>query len=176
MKAIQKIILLTAIAMLIVVGANAQNSIKLGHINSDELMQSMPETDTAIKKLQSLQEEYQSTLDELQNKFNTSFSLYQENYATMSELVRSTKEQDLSDLRTRIDNFQVNAQQTFEQKQAEYLAPIREKAINAIKEIGDEHGFTYIFDVSPNSTPIVYMADNTEDILPLVKKKLGITD
>ena len=45
-------------------------------------------------------------------------------------------------------------------------------ALNAIKEVGKENGFTYVFDLSAGG--ILYFADNTEDILPLVKKKLGL--
>jgi outer membrane protein len=42
---------------------------------------------------------------------------------------------------------------------------------NAISEVGKENGYTYIFDVG---TGAVVFFDNGDNILPLVKKKLGI--
>jgi outer membrane protein len=42
--------------------------------------------------------------------------------------------------------------------------------MEAIKTVGKENGFTYIHD----QAALLYAADNSEDILPLVKKKLGI--
>ena len=52
------------------------------------------------------------------------------------------------------------------------MQPIMDKALNAIKAVGKENGFTYIFDMSQGG--ILFNADNTEDVLPLVKKKLGL--
>ena len=173
MKTIQKISILVA-ALFLVIGANAQNSPKFGHISADELIQSMPETDSAMVQLQKLQQEFETTYQQLQKKYTESVADWQENFNTMSELVRSTKQQDITDLQNRMSQFEVNANQTLQQTQAELLTPIQERAINAIQEVGDEHGFTYIFDSSPNTTSILYMADDTQDIMPLVKEKLGI--
>ena len=51
------------------------------------------------------------------------------------------------------------------------MQPVMEKALNAIKEVGKENGFTYIFDMNAG---ILYAAENSQDVLPLVKKKLGL--
>ncbi len=61
---------------------------------------------------------------------------------------------------------------TYDTARDELLHPIYEKATNAIKEVGKENGFTYIFDL--NSGGVVYVAETSEDVLPLVKKKLGL--
>jgi len=58
------------------------------------------------------------------------------------------------------------------QKESQLLQPIIEKADKAIKEVGKENGYTYIFDLSRGS--VVYFSEVSEDVLPLVKKKLGI--
>jgi outer membrane protein len=51
------------------------------------------------------------------------------------------------------------------------LSPLLEKAQNAINQIAEENNYTYIFDISLGS--IVYGQDSM-DIMPLVKEKLGI--
>ena len=57
------------------------------------------------------------------------------------------------------------------QTQNDLMQPVMEKALNAIKEVGKENGFTYIFDMNAG---ILYAAENSQDVLPLVKKKLGL--
>ena len=50
------------------------------------------------------------------------------------------------------------------------MNPIVTKAMDAIKAVGKENGFTYIYD----NGALLYTAETAEDILPLVKKKLGL--
>jgi len=53
-----------------------------------------------------------------------------------------------------------------------YFQPIYEKANNAIQEVAKENKFTYVFDLAARS--IIYFSEDSENVLPLVKKKLGI--
>jgi outer membrane protein len=82
----------------------------------------------------------------------------------------ATKQQDLQEMQQRILRFQELASAELKKKQQELMTPIINKAMEAIKTVGKENGFTYIHD----QAALLYAADNSEDILPLVKKKLGI--
>jgi outer membrane protein len=145
---------------------------KLGHINSQELFAAMPERDTAQKKLQNLAQQLENTLEELQVEYNKKLDDYQNNVETMTPLIKRTKENELQDLLQRIQDFQVDAEQDLAQQRSELLRPIQEKAFKAVQEVAQEHGFTYIFDMGVGT--IIYAADEAEDILPLVKQKLGL--
>ena len=100
---------------------------------------------------------------------------YQANAKTLTELSRTAKEQEIQGLAERIQNFQQLAQEQMAKTQEDLLAPIITKIQNAVQAVGKE-GFTYIFAATPNfgQGALLYMADNSEDVLPLVKKKLGI--
>jgi outer membrane protein len=174
MKITHKLIVL-AIALLVPAALFSQKTIKLGHIDSQKLIMAMPESDSAQKKLQKVEQEFQATLEELQVEFNRKFKTYQDNYTTMTELIRSTKETELNELSERIQNFQTQAQQDFERQRMELFKPIQEKAKQAVDQVAKENGFTYIFDIGPGVGAIVYASPDTEDILPLVKQKLGLT-
>ncbi len=149
-----------------------QSQPKLGHINSQELFAAMPERDSAQKKLQNLAQQFENTLEELEVEYNKKLDDYQKNVETMTPLIRRTKENELQDLMQRIQNFQVEAEQDLAQQRTELLKPIQEKAFNAVQEVAQEHGFTYIFDMGVGT--IIYAAEEAEDILPLVKQKLGL--
>jgi outer membrane protein len=173
MKITHKLIIL-AITLLVPAALFSQKTIKLGHIDSQKLIMAMPESDSAQKKLQKVEQEFQATLEELQVEFNRKFKTYQDNYTTMTELIRSTKETELNELSERIQNFQTQAQQDFERQRMELFKPIQEKAKQAVDQVAKENGFTYIFDIGPGVGAIVYASPDTEDILPLVKQKLGL--
>lgn len=72
----------------------------------------------------------------------------------------------------RIQKFEEIAMNEFKKAQDELLQPIMDKAHKAIQDVAKENSFTYIFDM--NSGAILYASETSEDILPLVKKKLGI--
>lgn len=148
----------------------AQN-LKFGHINSDELIQSMPEFDSANKKLESFRNDLVNALELMTVDFNNKNDAYQKELKTYTEVVRQTKEQELVDANRRIQEFQTNAQTQMQEKQTELFQPITAKVDKAIKEVGKENGFVYIFDVRG----LLYFDESkSTNILALAKTKLGI--
>ena len=89
----------------------------------------------------------------------------------LSELIRKSKESDIQKMGERIETFQANAQKLLEDRQEELLKPIVDRAKAAIEEVGKENGYTYIFDAGVGT--VLYSQDS-DDIMPLVKKKLGL--
>ncbi len=160
-----------AISMLVgSIGLKAQSTLKIGHIDSQALIMAMPESDSAQKKLQASQKQIQETLESLQVEFNQKYQAYIDKQSTYTDLIRSAKETELQDLNQRIQDFQANAQQDLQKQQTDLFQPIQDKAKKNIDEVARENGFTYIFD----SQAIIYASDSSEDILPLVKKKMGL--
>ena len=105
---------------------------------------------------------------EYQNKMQD----YEANVATMSNLVKQSKEKEIVDIQNRIQQFQANAEQEFEAKRGELLAPILDKIQNAINAVGKEKGYTYILDLATGAA--VYVGDAATDITKDVKAKLGV--
>lgn len=153
-------------------GVSAQTAVKLGHIESQRLIQAMPEWAEAQKKFQAQQDEVEKELTTLQEQFQTKMQDYATSSKTYSDVVRTSKEQELQELRIRIQRFQETAMNELDKTQQDLMQPITEKAMNAIREVAKENGFTYIFDL--NAGPILYTSETSLDILPLVKKKLGL--
>ena len=83
------------------------------------------------------------------------------------------RETELQRLYASIEEFSKNADEALKKRQSELLAPIEAKINDAIKTIGDENGFIYIFDVTTPGT-FAYMSTKSVDILPLVKQKLNL--
>lgn len=173
MKNYLKIIILAVLCGVASQQINAQ-AIKIGHINSQELLAAMPESDSAQKKLEKLAMEHELILEELSVEFNKKFDAYRKSIeaGTLSDLARATKEAELEELQNRIATFEQRAQQDLQQQRVRLFQPVQEKALNAVNTVAEENGFTYIFDTGMGA--VVYTSPDSEDILPLVKTKLGL--
>jgi outer membrane protein len=151
----------------------AGQTIKFGHVNRNELIQSMPEFDSAKVKLEKLNTELSNALELLQVEYNNKAEAYLKDSKTLTDIVRQTKEQELQDYQKRMTDFQTNAQNQLQEKQAELFKPITDKADKAIKDVGKENGFLYIFDLSQNGVAY-YDETRSTNVMPLVKTKLGL--
>ena len=159
MKNTIKVFVLVALT-LAAMSVSAQ--VKLGHIETQKLIQAMPEWTAAQKTFEEEQKKVNTELNGLREQFQTKLAEYSEKMKTYSEAMRATTEEELQGLQQRIQ---------LEKAQNDLMQPVMEKALNAIKEVGKENGFTYIFDMNAG---ILYAAENSQDVLPLVKKKLGL--
>ena len=148
-----------------------QSKTKLGHINSNELLEHMPGRDTAKAKLEKYAKDVQGQYKAMQGELEAKYADYQSNEKNMTELIKKTKMDELKDLQDRIDNFQKSAQEDMQKKESELLKPIIDKAKKAISEVAKDNGFTYIFDTASG---ILLYTDQGDDIMALVKKKLGL--
>src|SRR6056297_2210676 len=164
---------LLLIAFIFPAVSNAQtNNLKFGHINVSELMGMMPERDTIRQQLQDYQRMLQNEIQTLQQEYSQKLQSYQENQADFSDLVRRSKERELQDMQQRIQEFQSTAQQDFQQKQQELMQPLMTRIDSAIKAVGQDNGFIYIFDTSAGA--VVYKSQQSQDVMPLVREELGL--
>lgn len=149
----------------------AQTATKFGYIDSNKLIELMPGRDTIETKITNYRAELQSTIQNMISEYQTKIQDYQNNAATMSAIVKQTKEKEIQDLEGRIQEFQQTADQDLQNFQSEAFTPILEKAKKAIEDVANENGYTYIFDAGTGALLFYERGDN---IMPLVKKKLGI--
>ena len=145
---------------------------KLGHINMQELINLMPERDSAVVKLENYAKELDETMQGMQQEFNTKYQTYQQKNSTWTAAILEAKTKELQEMQERLQMFQQNAQQEMGQLQQTLYAPIFEKANKAIEKVGTDGGFTYIIDLSAGS--LIYKGASSIDILPEAKAELGI--
>ncbi|MGB4205563.1 MAG: OmpH family outer membrane protein [Bacteroidales bacterium] len=150
---------------------SAQSKAKFGHIDFAKLYASMPGQDSIKAVFEKFTQDLQETFSEMTNEYQTKLQDYQANMATMSNLIRQNKEREIMDIQTRMENFRTQAEEELQQKESELTAPIIEKAREAVKTVAKEHGYTYIFN---SSEGLLLYSDPGDDIMSLVKKKLGI--
>lgn len=160
--------------VLLITGATvtyAQKNPKFGHVDFGKLIEQMPGQDTVktamTKYAQTLQDQYTSMQNELQTKIDE----YTRTKESLSAIIKQTKEKEIGDLQSRMEAFQQSAQQDLSDQETKLTTPFIDKAKKAIQDVAKENGFTYIFN---NVEGFLLYSDGGEDVMPLVKKKLGI--
>lgn len=171
MKHLSKLILTTAL-LLICSSTFAQ---KFGYINSTDLITSMPEYKDAMQKLKDYEAELSAQLEAITVEFNTKFADYQKNSSTYTDVVRTAKESELTNINERYEQNRVKMGQDMQAMQMQLMDPVLTKARNAVNEIGKANGFTIVFDTTVEAM-IYYDSNTMTNVLPLVKTKLGIKE
>ena len=161
----KKIILM--LAMVLPMLASAQ---KIGYINSQELLAAMPEIKGMQAKLDTLAGQYETQFANMQEEFNKKVADFQKDQATMTAGVRDFRQQEIVEMEQRIQIFYQTAQKDIQAKQQEYLIPIQNRMLEAIKKVGAEQGCTYVMD----AMAMLYIAPDALDLMALVKSELGI--
>jgi len=146
--------------------------VKLGHVNSQEILTVMPERAVIEKTVGDLQSQWEKELVKMREEYYAKVKEFQEKQATMPESIKSARQGEISDLEQRISTFNQTASEDLRKKQQELFTPVIDKVKKAINEVGSENGYLYIFDLSTQS--IIYQSPKSNDVTPLVKKKLGL--
>ena len=128
---------------------------KTAHINTNDLIEHMPEKTLAEEELTKLKIEMESLLQELLTKYAALVSEIEQNGETWSGVILQMKKNELIRLEQAIQDAKIMAEQEFALKEQELIEPILEKALEAIKKVADDKGYDYVIDTSAGNV-LVY--------------------
>ena len=167
----KKLVTVVAVVMGLVAGGNSVKAQgKIGTISLAELIPNMPEykkADTAMNDYNNaLQQQYQDMVSEYQTQ---AALLASKDTAKYTAAQLELKRKSVGDLLQKLQGWQQQAQQQQSQKNQELLAPIQKKALDAINAVAKENGYSWVI-----AKDQLLVSPPADDILPLVKKKLGL--
>lgn len=160
-----------AFALTMLAPASAQQTLKLGHIDRQKLMLSLPERADAEKRMQDFAKTLDERLKAMGAEYEAKVADAQGRAEAMTQTEKEVAVREIQELEARIKAAQEKAQEDLAKQEEELLRPMVERSNAAINEVAATNNFTYIFDTS---TGFVLYFDKGEDIMPLVKAKLGI--
>lgn len=152
-------------------GAMAQ--VKLGHLNSSELIAALPgykiAQDSLVNYDKQIKEDYKILLGDLERKMGE----YEEmsKSPSTSKTLLEMKRKDVEGLQQRLQEFETLANEDIQMKKQELLKPLVDKINVAIEEVAKEGNYTYVFD---SSVGVLLYSKESEDLSEKVKVKLKI--
>ena len=156
------------VLMLMLLAPMTMMAQKFGKVNTQSIMQSMPEVSKANGELEALQKQKENDLQAMQQEFQRKADEYQKGASTMNATAKQQKETELQGLQQKIQQAYQDGQQEMQKKSNELMQPIVEKVRTAISAVGKAGGYTYIFE----DGAAVYTGDNVTDVTNAVKAKL----
>lgn len=167
----KRLSLLLFIALLSFGSVHAQ---KFGHLNLGTLIAEMPETKTADTQItayaQQLQKEGENMITAFQAEYEKAVQDLQA--GKLAPVDQQNLQQDLQKKEAEIRGYDAQMQQRVAIKRQELLAPILQKATDAINAVAKEQGYTMIFDTSVFNA--ILFTQESDDVMAPVKIKLGM--
>lgn len=163
--------ILCTLMMVLPLAVMAQN-VKIGIVDVDAVVSSLPEFVEAQKQLKDINDKYEAEAKKLSDEMNKKLQEYQQLKDDALPAVRQRMEADLQDNNSKFEQFYQLAQQDIQKKQQELLTPIIEKVRLAIQSVGQEGNYTLIESYQPDL--LLYYQAPAVDITAEVKAKLGV--
>ena len=156
------------ILMLMLCAPMAVMAQKFGKVNTQTIMQAMPEVAKANGEMQALQKQYENELKSMQDELTRKNGEYEKSASTMNATAKQQKETELQQMYQKIQQTYQDNQQAMQKKSAELMEPIRTKVLNAITEVGKAGGYTYIFE----DGVAIFTGATVQDVTADVQAKL----
>lgn len=124
---------------------------KVGHINSEQIMQSLPEAQDAQRSLDNLVTQWESELQKMQAEWKRKFEEYDKKKLILTDQARADQEKELRDLEENVSEYRnrkFGQNGELFQKQNEVMKPIQNKIFKVLEDIAKEDSYDYVFDKS----------------------------
>lgn len=164
------------ISILLLTSSFSFAQLKIGYIDSDAIMDNLPDVQDSRQKLDALIQEWQTELNKMENEWKTKYDDYEKRKLIMTDQTRSETEAALVQMENQIAQYREKKFGTngeLFQKQDELMKPVQNKIFTVLKEIAEQENYDYVFDRS-GDIMILYAKeqyDLTSEVLNRLKLK-----
>jgi len=148
----------------------AQTNLKIGYINSQQILASAPEATAAQQQFDQEMQGYQNEIKQLEDELTGLQENLQRQQLTLSPEAKAAREQQLQTRVTQYQQRTAQLQQLADQRRAELIQPVMDKINTAIEEVRVAGGYHLILDLAAGS---IVAADPSLDVTQLVITQLG---
>ena len=135
-----KRIIVIALSVFSVATLASAQEFKFGHINMQEVIFLMDETDSARVEMEKVSADMQATYNAMLEELRTKYATYDQMNAHWTPAVLATKQQEIQDLEARIQQYYQSMQMDMNNLQQQLMAPIQQKANEAVTKVGKANG------------------------------------
>ncbi|HED08248.1 MAG TPA: OmpH family outer membrane protein [Ignavibacteria bacterium] len=163
------------IILLIVLSSSLSAQLKIGYVDSETIMQKLPDAQDARQKLDNMVSGWRTELIKMQSELKNKQADFEKKNLIMSEKIKKEKKDELLKLTRSIDLFRTRKFGTRGElylKQDQLMKPIQNKVFTAIKEVAKDEDLDFVFDRTSDVT--LLFAKEKYDITNLVLEKLKL--
>lgn len=145
----------------------------IGHVQTQQIMQSLYLKDSIQFKFEKKQRALQTELQRQQNELIQEKRRLGAALDTLDQAVAKMRSESLAQREAELQNVTVpNMRRQLQMVEQELLAPIEKKISDAIEKVAKEQGLTYVIEAST----LLFTSDSAKDITKAVRKALGLPE
>ncbi len=163
------------LSLLIVLGTSFAYSQKYAYIDSEFILENVPEYKDAKDKLDKLADRWTKEIEERYAQIKVKKDNFAREEVLLPSEERQKRKDELDKLETEameMQKLRFGVKGDYFQKRQELVKPIQDKIFEAIQGVATKRNFSFVFDKA-NQSNLVY-ADPKMDISNEVLKELGI--
>ena len=143
----------------------------IAHIDTQALVEAMPDMQEANSQLEKLQKTYDTEIKAMAKELDAKLKQYEVEAESKTEAENQKRFEEVQGMQNNIGAYRQQALADLDQKRVDLFKPVLDKARAAIQKVARAKGVKYVFDSTQGSG--VILADGM-DLLADVKKELGI--
>ena len=164
--------LLLAASPLATVAAQAPaTALKVGYINSAQILQSAPGRAEADAQIEKELSGFRAQVKRMGDSLNAMVAEFRKAEASLSPTVKESRMRTIQKKEEEYQQRTEQLQQQAQQRQMELIRPITDQVQKVIADLRQEEGYSLILDVG-NGAGVVVAADTTLDLTPRVLTRL----
>ena len=153
-------------------GLTANAQAKFGHVNTQEIIQAMPEYAAAKADIDKLTAQYEADLKSMQDELQKKADAFDKEQATLPDNIKQRRQTELQEMYQKIQQSYQDNQQALQKASSEKMQAITTKVLEAIKAVGQAGEFVMINEINAG---IPYISTTlSTDVTAQVKTKLGL--
>jgi outer membrane protein len=139
---------------------------KIGYMDSQKVMQNLPQRKNVQKKLSAFAEQQNEKYTRQTTNYQKALSKFQKNKSSMSKAEVDTTEKNLTSMKASLNQLGANLRKKIQQKRNELVNPILQKINDAIVAIAKKDGLDFVLNKSTNQngSVIFYASSDQKDI------------
>ena len=158
-------------AICAICGLTAQAQAKFGHVNTQDIIQIMPEFATARTEIETLTKQYEADLKLMQDELQKKGEAFDKEQANLPENIKQRRQTELQEMYQKIQQSYQDNQQALQKASSEKMQAIQAKVMEAVNAIGKDGGYVYIMELGSQ----LYISNTlSTDVTAQVKAKLGL--
>ncbi|MGA9364852.1 MAG: OmpH family outer membrane protein [Bacteroidota bacterium] len=162
-------------ALLLLCVGTVYGQAKIGYVDSQSIMQKLPEGQDAQKQLDALVAQWQGEITKMQNDWQQKYGEYDKKKLIMSDQTRAEAERELVTLEKKVTDYRnqkFGPNGEMFTKQNELLKPVQDRVFKAIQDVAVEENYDYVLDKSGQI--LLLYANDKYDLTPQVLLKLQV--
>lgn len=136
---------------LLLCGTVAVAQQKMGYIDSQKIIDQLPDAQDAKRKLDVFAADWQAEIKKRKEKLDKMFKEYQAKEILYTDELKKQKQKDIIDAEQDIQTYQnqkFGANGEYFQKQTDLMKPIQDRIFTSMREVAQEQNYDFVFDKS----------------------------